>query len=49
MGVSITSGGGAIVTNSHSVKGNEQVFLATQAREEMPHYQHSEIDITIEQ
>jgi dTDP-4-amino-4,6-dideoxygalactose transaminase len=37
-----TSGGGAIVTNSVLLK-ERAVFLATQAREDAPHYQHSEI------
>lgn len=37
-----TSGGGALVTKS--VKNKEKaVFLATQARDNVPHYQHSEI------
>jgi dTDP-4-amino-4,6-dideoxygalactose transaminase len=37
-----TSGGGAIVTNSKKLK-DKAIFLATQARDEAPHYQHSEI------
>ena len=37
-----TSGGGALVTHSEAVK-NKTVFLATQARDNAPHYQHSEI------
>ena len=37
-----TSGGGALVTNLAEVK-NKTVFLATQARDNAPHYQHSEI------
>ena len=37
-----TSGGGAIVTNSAVLK-ERAVFLATQARDDAPHYQHSEI------
>ena len=37
-----TSGGGALVTHSTDVK-NKTVFLATQARDDAPHYQHSEI------
>jgi dTDP-4-amino-4,6-dideoxygalactose transaminase len=37
-----TSGGGALVSNSSKIK-NKAVFLATQARDEAPHYQHSEI------
>ena len=37
-----TSGGGAIVTNSAVLK-DRAIFLATQAREDAPHYQHSEI------
>jgi len=37
-----TSGGGAIVTNTIDEK-NKAVFLATQARDNAPHYQHSQI------
>ncbi|WP_395045565.1 DegT/DnrJ/EryC1/StrS family aminotransferase [Flavobacterium sp.] len=37
-----TSGGGAIVTNTIELK-NKAIFLATQARDDAPHYQHSEI------
>ncbi len=37
-----TSGGGALVCNTIEVK-NKVIFLATQARDEAPHYQHSEI------
>lgn len=37
-----TSGGGALVSHSKEVK-NKIVFLATQARDNAPHYQHSEI------
>ena len=37
-----TSGGGALVTHSKAVK-DKTVFLATQARDNAPHYQHSEI------
>ncbi|MFE3869307.1 DegT/DnrJ/EryC1/StrS family aminotransferase [Flavobacterium sp. LS2P90] len=37
-----TSSGGAIVTNSEKLK-EKAIFLATQARDEAPHYQHSEI------
>lgn len=37
-----TSGGGAIVTTSAALK-NKAIFLATQARDDAPHYQHSEI------
>ena len=37
-----TSGGGALVTKSQAVK-EKAVFLATQARDQAPHYQHSEI------
>lgn len=37
-----TSGGGALVTKSRAVK-EKAIFLATQARDEAPHYQHSEI------
>lgn len=37
-----TSGGGALATHSKEVK-EKAVFLATQARDNAPHYQHSEI------
>jgi dTDP-4-amino-4,6-dideoxygalactose transaminase len=37
-----TSGGGALVTNTLAQKG-KAIFYATQARDEAPHYQHSEI------
>ncbi|MBZ9631467.1 aminotransferase class I/II-fold pyridoxal phosphate-dependent enzyme [Salegentibacter sp. LM13S] len=37
-----TSGGGALVTKSQADK-EKAVFLATQARDAAPHYQHSEI------
>lgn len=37
-----TSGGGALVAHSEGIK-NKAVFLATQARDDAPHYQHSEI------
>ena len=37
-----TSGGGALVSRSKEVK-EKTVFLATQARDAAPHYQHSEI------
>lgn len=37
-----TSGGGAIVTKTIELK-NKAIFLATQARDNAPHYQHSEI------
>ncbi|MEN9907189.1 MAG: hypothetical protein RLZZ540_330 [Bacteroidota bacterium] len=37
-----TSGGGAIVTQNKELK-EKVIFLATQARENAPHYQHSEI------
>ena len=37
-----TSGGGALVTQTLAEK-NKAVFLATQARDDAPHYQHSEI------
>lgn len=37
-----TSGGGAIVTKNKELK-DKAVFLATQARDHAPHYQHSEI------
>lgn len=37
-----TSGGGALVTKSEKLK-EKAIFLATQARDNAPHYQHSEI------
>ena len=37
-----TSGGGAIVSNKKEIK-EKAVFLSTQARDNAPHYQHSEI------
>ncbi len=37
-----TSGGGALVTKNEDIK-NKAVFLATQARDNAPHYQHSNI------
>jgi dTDP-4-amino-4,6-dideoxygalactose transaminase len=37
-----TSGGGAIITNSAVLK-KRAIFLATQAKDDAPHYQHSEI------
>lgn len=37
-----TSGGGAIVTKNQQTK-NKAVFLSTQARDNAPHYQHSEV------
>lgn len=37
-----TSGGGALVAKSKKIK-DKAVFLATQARDEAPHYQHSEL------
>lgn len=37
-----TSGGGALVTKNKSLK-NEAIFLATQARDDAPYYQHSKI------
>ena len=37
-----TSGGGALVANSQKVK-DKAIFLATQARDNAPHYQHSEV------
>ena len=37
-----TSGGGALVCKNKDVK-DKAVFLSTQARDEAPHYQHSEI------
>jgi dTDP-4-amino-4,6-dideoxygalactose transaminase len=37
-----TSGGGALITNNAQLK-EKAVFLATQARDNAPHYQHSSI------
>lgn len=37
-----TSGGGAIVAKSREIK-EKAVFLSTQARDNAPHYQHSEV------
>jgi dTDP-4-amino-4,6-dideoxygalactose transaminase len=37
-----TSGGGALVAPTEKQK-NKAIFLATQARDDAPHYQHSEI------
>lgn len=37
-----TSGGGALVAHSKEIK-DKAIFLATQARDEAPHYQHSAI------
>lgn len=37
-----TSGGGALVTQDKSVK-EKAIFLATQARDNAPHYQHSHV------
>jgi dTDP-4-amino-4,6-dideoxygalactose transaminase len=37
-----TSGGGALVAKSRELK-DKAVFLATQARDNAPHYQHSEV------
>lgn len=37
-----TSGGGALVAHDKAIK-DKAVFLATQARDHAPHYQHSEI------
>ncbi|MGE4346844.1 MAG: DegT/DnrJ/EryC1/StrS family aminotransferase [Flavobacteriaceae bacterium] len=37
-----TSGGGAVVTRSKELK-DKAVFLSTQARDNAPHYQHSEV------
>lgn len=37
-----TSGGGALVSADEAVK-NRAVFLATQARDDAPHYQHSSV------
>lgn len=37
-----TSGGGALLTRNLTIK-NKAVFLATQARDDAPHYQHSHV------
>lgn len=37
-----TSGGGALVTKDSKIR-EQAIFLATQARDQAPHYQHSEI------
>jgi len=37
-----TSGGGALVTNTKAQK-EKAIFLSTQARDQAPHYQHSEV------
>lgn len=37
-----TSGGGALVANTKAIK-EKAVFLATQSRDNAPHYQHSEV------
>jgi len=37
-----TSGGGALVSHSKNIK-DKAIFMATQARDNAPHYQHSEI------
>lgn len=37
-----TSGGGALVSHTKNIK-DKAIFLATQARDNAPHYQHSEI------
>jgi dTDP-4-amino-4,6-dideoxygalactose transaminase len=37
-----TSGGGALVTKDNAIK-QKTIFLATQARDDAPHYQHSEV------
>lgn len=37
-----TSGGGALITKSRAIK-DKAVFLATQARDNAPHYQHSHV------
>lgn len=37
-----TSGGGALIAKKKSIK-QKAIFLATQARDDAPHYQHSEI------
>ena len=37
-----TSGGGALIAKDEAIK-NKAVFLATQARDDAPHYQHSSV------
>lgn len=37
-----TSGGGALITNSQELK-RKAIFYATQAKDDAPHYQHTEI------
>ena len=37
-----TSGGGALIAKNRSIK-QKAIFLATQARDDAPHYQHTEI------
>jgi dTDP-4-amino-4,6-dideoxygalactose transaminase len=37
-----TSGGGALITKNKKIK-EKAIFLATQARDNAPHYQHSEV------
>lgn len=37
-----TSGGGALIVDSQKLK-NKAIFLATQSRDDLPHYEHSEI------
>lgn len=37
-----TSGGGALITNSQELK-KKAIFYATQAKDDAPHYQHTEI------
>lgn len=37
-----TSGGGALITNTKEQK-TKTIFLSTQARDQAPHYQHSEV------
>jgi len=37
-----TSGGGALIAKNQEIK-NKAVFLATQARDDAPHYQHSSV------
>ena len=37
-----TSGGGALLTNDVNIK-EKAIYLATQARDDAPHYQHSEV------
>lgn len=37
-----TSGGGALISKDENIK-NKAIFLATQAKEDQPHYEHKEI------